>query len=68
MLEFEDSLSSPVIINAAITGMVPTKQDNPNVPLTVEEIASDVALVVEAGVSVSICIPVILKPNLPLIR
>jgi len=42
----------PVIINTAITGMVPTKQDTPHVPITIEEIADDVEAVAEVGASV----------------
>jgi len=42
----------PVIINAAITGMVPTKEDTPHVPITIEEIAADVEAVAEAGAAI----------------
>ncbi|MCK4324783.1 MAG: 3-keto-5-aminohexanoate cleavage protein [Armatimonadetes bacterium] len=42
----------PVIINAALTGMVPTKEDTPHVPITIEEIAADVEGVADAGASV----------------
>ena len=42
----------PLIVNAALTGMIPTKADNPNVPVTPEEIAADAAACVEAGASV----------------
>jgi 3-keto-5-aminohexanoate cleavage enzyme len=31
----------PLVINAALTGMVPMKEDNPSVPVTPEEIAKD---------------------------
>jgi len=41
--------NKPVIINAALTGMVPTKENTPHVPITVEEIAADVEGVAEAG-------------------
>lgn len=41
-----------VIINAALTGMVPTRADSPHVPLTVEEIATDAAAACEAGATV----------------
>ncbi len=44
--------NKPVIINAALTGMVPTKEDTPHVPITIEEIAADVEAVAEAGASV----------------
>jgi len=42
----------PVIINAALTGMVPTKENTPHVPLTIEEIAADVEAVAEAGAAI----------------
>ena len=42
----------PVIINAALTGMVPTRADSPYVPLTVEEIVADCLAVREAGAAV----------------
>jgi len=42
----------PVIINAALTGMVPSKEDTPHVPITIEEIAADVEAVADAGASV----------------
>jgi uncharacterized protein (DUF849 family) len=42
----------PLIINAALTGMVPTKDDNPAVPVTPAEIAEDAARCVEAGASI----------------
>ena len=32
----------PLIVNAAITGMVPTKKDNPHVPVHPAEIIADV--------------------------
>lgn len=41
-----------LIINAAITGMVPTKRDNPNVPVTVEEIIADAKRCRDAGASI----------------
>ncbi len=44
--------SKPVIINAALTGMVPTKENTPYVPITIEEIAADVEAVAEAGASI----------------
>ena len=43
---------NPLLINAALTGMVPTKLDNPAVPLTTAEITDDVERCVEAGASV----------------
>ncbi|WP_426416606.1 3-keto-5-aminohexanoate cleavage protein [Aestuariirhabdus sp. LZHN29] len=41
-----------VIINAALTGMVPTRDDTPFVPLTTDEIVADAVRVVAAGASV----------------
>lgn len=41
-----------LIINAAITGIVPTKNDNPYVPITPEEIAADAKRVCEIGASI----------------
>jgi uncharacterized protein (DUF849 family) len=43
---------SPLIVNAALTGMVPTKDDNPSVPVTPAEIAEDAARVVAAGAAI----------------
>jgi hypothetical protein len=43
---------TPLIINAALTGMVPTKADNPALPITPEEIAEDAARCVHAGASI----------------
>jgi 3-keto-5-aminohexanoate cleavage enzyme len=43
---------SLLLINAALTGMVPTKADNPNVPITIEEIAADARRCVDAGASI----------------
>jgi uncharacterized protein (DUF849 family) len=42
----------PLIINVALTGMVPTKEDNPAVPVTPEEIADDARACVAAGASI----------------
>lgn len=39
----------PMIVNVALTGAVPSKHDNPNVPLTPEEIAADVLACADAG-------------------
>ena len=44
--------ASPLIINAALTGMVPNKADNPNVPITPEEIADDARRCVDAGAAI----------------
>ncbi len=41
-----------LIINAAITGMLPTKDDNPNVPITPDEIVADARRCQDAGASV----------------
>jgi 3-keto-5-aminohexanoate cleavage enzyme len=41
-----------LIINAALTGMVPTKSDNPGLPVTPDEVASDVRACRKAGASV----------------
>lgn len=41
-----------LIINAALTGMVPTKQDNPNVPVTPAEIVADARRCRDAGASI----------------
>jgi uncharacterized protein (DUF849 family) len=43
---------SPLIVNVALTGMVPTKADNPALPVTSEEIAADAARCHEAGASI----------------
>jgi uncharacterized protein (DUF849 family)/GNAT superfamily N-acetyltransferase len=39
----------PLIINACLTGMVPTKISNPNVPTTPDEIIEDAVRVFDAG-------------------
>jgi 3-keto-5-aminohexanoate cleavage enzyme len=41
-----------LIINAALTGMVPTQRDNPHVPVTVAEIVADVRRCRDAGASI----------------
>jgi 3-keto-5-aminohexanoate cleavage enzyme len=43
---------NPIVINAALTGMVPNKRDNPALPTTAAEIADDVERSVAAGASV----------------
>lgn len=43
---------APLIVNAALTGMVPTKADNAAVPVTPEEIAADAERVIEAGAAI----------------
>ena len=42
----------PLLINAALTGMVPTKADNPALPVTPKEIAEDAARCIHAGASI----------------
>lgn len=42
----------PVIINVCPTGMVPTKSDNPFVPITPDEIASDISACIDFGGSI----------------
>lgn len=42
----------PLIINAALTGMVPTKADNPSLPVTPEEIAADARRCYELGATI----------------
>ena len=44
--------SGKLIINLALTGMVPSKADNPHMPLTPEEIAEDCARCRAAGASI----------------
>ena len=46
------SLDDKLIINAALTGMVPTPQDNPHVPVSPDEIARDVRRCRDAGASI----------------
>jgi 3-keto-5-aminohexanoate cleavage enzyme len=41
-----------LIINVALTGQVPTKRDNPGLPVTPEEIAHDCHLCYQAGASI----------------
>jgi 3-keto-5-aminohexanoate cleavage enzyme len=41
-----------LIVNAALTGMVPTKADNPAVPVTPDEIAEDARRCRDAGASI----------------
>ncbi len=45
-------MTTPLIVNAALTGMVPTKLDNPFLPITPREIALDAERVVAAGASI----------------
>jgi 3-keto-5-aminohexanoate cleavage enzyme len=46
------SAFDPLIVNVALTGMVPTKADNPAVPITPDEIAEDAERCIEAGASI----------------
>lgn len=41
-----------LVVNACVTGMVPTKADNPSVPITPREIAEDTERCVAAGASI----------------
>lgn len=41
-----------LIINVALTGMVPTQKDNPNLPVTPKEIAEDIKRCYEAGATI----------------
>jgi len=43
---------NPLIVNAALTGMVPMKSDNANVPISPDEIAEDAARCCEAGAAI----------------
>ncbi len=40
-----------LIINCALTGMVPTKEDTPHVPVSQEEVVDDAKRVIQAGAS-----------------
>lgn len=44
--------SNKIIINAALTGIIPTKEQNPHVPVTPEEIADDAKRVYDLGTSI----------------
>ena len=46
------AITDELIINLAPTGMVPTRADTPHVPLTPEEVASDVRRCRDAGASI----------------
>ncbi len=58
MIEHDFDLPHPVrpypklIINAAITGMIPAKKDTPHVPVTVQEIIDDAHRCCRAGASI----------------
>jgi uncharacterized protein (DUF849 family) len=45
-------LVDKVIITAAITGSVPTRENNPNIPYTPEEVAEEAYKAYQAGASV----------------
>jgi len=45
-------MTTPLIVNGALTGMVPTKADSASVPITPDEIADDAARCVAAGASI----------------
>lgn len=45
-------MTDKLIINAAITGMVPTRADSPHVPITVAEIAADARRCRDAGAAI----------------
>ena len=42
-------LTSPLVINVALTGMVPRRSDSPHVPMTADEIGADAELCWAAG-------------------
>jgi uncharacterized protein (DUF849 family)/N-acetylglutamate synthase-like GNAT family acetyltransferase len=42
----------PLLINAALTGMLPTKQDTPHVPVTAEQVVADAQRVTTLGVQI----------------
>ena len=44
--------STPLIINACLTGMVPTQRDNRWLPISVDEITADAVACAEAGASI----------------
>jgi uncharacterized protein (DUF849 family) len=45
-------ISEKLIINVALTGIVPTKSENPDVPITPQEIAEDTKKVCDLGASI----------------
>jgi 3-keto-5-aminohexanoate cleavage enzyme len=45
-------MGSPLVINLALTGMVPRRADNPHVPMTADEVAADVQRCYQAGARV----------------
>jgi uncharacterized protein (DUF849 family) len=46
------AFSDKLIINVALTGMVPTQRDTPHIPITPEEIAADVRRCYDAGAAI----------------
>ena len=46
------NIQEKVVINAALTGMVPTKAVNPNVPVTPDEIVRDACRAVQLGAAI----------------
>ena len=48
-------MTNPVIICVAITGSVPTKADNPAVPISIEEQISSTHAAFEAGATIAHC-------------
>ena len=42
----------PLLINVCLTGMIPTRDQSPTVPLSVEEIVADVVQVADAGAQI----------------
>ncbi|HRN71085.1 MAG TPA: 3-keto-5-aminohexanoate cleavage protein [Candidatus Woesebacteria bacterium] len=46
------TINNKIIINCALTGMIPTKELNQSVPLTPQEIAEDVDMAVKLGASI----------------
>jgi 3-keto-5-aminohexanoate cleavage enzyme len=46
------AIDTPLVINLALTGMVPRRNDNPSVPLTPDEVAADVERCFTAGARV----------------
>ena len=48
----QTQMSDELIVNVCPTGMVPTRADNANLPLTPQEVAADVRRCVDAGASI----------------
>jgi len=42
----------PLVINAALTGVIPTRSDSPHVPISVDEIVADAVRCADAGASI----------------